>query len=134
MFFRKLSNPESTGLLDAVRSLGGTLFALVRTRVELIATELEEEKERRKEMLVLAGIAALFLGLSLLLAAFFFVVLFWDTHRLLAAGGVTLLYAAIGVGALLRWRQKIRNSPPAFAMTLSEFENDWKAIRGGDER
>ncbi|MES2354708.1 MAG: phage holin family protein [Pseudomonadota bacterium] len=129
-----MSGPEGAGLLDAVRALGGTLFALIRTRVELIATELEEEKERRKEMLVLAGIAALFIGMSLLLAAFFFVVLFWDTHRLLAAGAVTLIYAAIGVGALLRWRQKIRNSPPAFAMTSSEFESDWKALRGGNER
>jgi uncharacterized membrane protein YqjE len=127
------SAPREPGLAGSLRDLGGTLLALIRTRVELIATELAEEKERRKEMLILAVVAALFLALGLLLLAFFVVVVFWDSYRLAATAGVTLLYLGIGAWALSRLRTLARDSPPTFAATLAEFENDAELLRGRRE-
>ena len=125
--------PREPGLIGSLRNLGATTLALIRTRVELVATEFAEEKERRKEMLILAVVGALFLALGLLLVAFFVVVLFWDNYRLLATGGVTLAYLGIGAWALVKLRRKIRESPPPFAATLAEFENDLALLKKRDE-
>ena len=121
------------GPLDSLRALGATLLALIGTRAELLVVELREEGERRKEMLVLAGVAAVFLALGLLLVAFFVVVLFWDTHRVIAAAAVTLTYLAIGAGALARLRQKAHSSPPPFEATLAEFAKDLEMLKRRDD-
>lgn len=122
-------NPSGAGLYGSLRALGATLLALVCARAELIAVELQEERARAGKKLVLAALAALFLAMGMLLAAFLLVVLFWDTHRTLAAGGVSLLYLGIGGWALVRLRQMNRNSPPPFAATMSEFANDLRFLR-----
>jgi uncharacterized membrane protein YqjE len=121
------------GPLDSLRALGATLLALIGTRAELLVVELREEGERRKEMLVLAGVAAVFLALGLLLVAFFVVVLFWETHRIVATAAVTLAYLAIGAGALARLRQKARSSPAPFEATLAEFAKDLEMLKKRDE-
>jgi uncharacterized membrane protein YqjE len=124
--------PGESGPLGSARALGASLLALLGTRVELAAIELKEETERRKRLAVLALVAALFLGAGLLLLAFLLVVLFWDTHRLAAIAGVTLLYSAIGAWALLRFRAILRDSPPPFSATLDEFKRDLDMVRGND--
>jgi len=122
-----------TGLPGSLRALGATVLALVCARVKLIAVELQEERARAGQKLVLVVLAALFLAMGMLLAAFLVIVLFWDAHRMLAAGGVTLLYLAIGGWALVRLREMNHNSPPPFSATMSEFANDLKLLRGRDE-
>jgi uncharacterized membrane protein YqjE len=126
-------NPLGTGLLGSLRALGATLLALVCARAELIAVELQEERARAGQKLVMVVLAALFLAMGMLLAAFLVVVLFWDTHWMLAAGGVTLLYLGIGGWALVRLREMNHNSPPLFSTTMSEFANELKLLRGRDE-
>lgn len=124
--------PGEAGPLGSARALGASLLALLGTRVELAAIELKEETERRKRLAVLALVAVLFLGAGLLLLAFLLVVLYWDTHRLPAIAGVTLLYTAIGAWAFLRFRAILRDSPPPFSATLDEFKRDLDMVRGHD--
>lgn len=121
------------GPFASLRALGATFVALVRTRLELAVIELRQEGERRKEMLVLGAIAGVFLTLALLLVAFLVVVLFWDTYRIAAIAGVTLVYLGVGVGALLKLKSRIQASPPPFESTLAELAKDVEALRGGDE-
>jgi uncharacterized membrane protein YqjE len=109
------------------------MAALLRVRAELFGVELAEATERHKRMVVLGCVATLFLGLSLLLLAFLVVVFFWETHRLRAIGGVTLLYSAIGTWALLRFREAMRDNPPPFSATLGELQKDLECLRGNDE-
>jgi uncharacterized membrane protein YqjE len=124
---------KAAGALDSLRALGATLVEAVETRVELALVELREEGERRKAMLVLAVTGALFLSLGLLLAAFFVVVFFWDTHRLEAIAGVTLLYLGIAAGAFLRLRANARSAPAPFEATLRELAADRDLLRGRRE-
>jgi len=124
---------KAAGTLDSLRALGATLVEAVETRVELALVELREEGERRKGMLVLAVTGGLFLSLGLLLAAFFVVVFFWDTHRLAAIAGVTLLYLGIAAGAFLRLRAKAQSAPAPFEATLREFAADRDLLRGRRE-
>jgi uncharacterized membrane protein YqjE len=121
------------GLVSSLRALGATLADLVGTRAELALVELGEMAERRKRALVLAIVGGVFLAMGLLLAALFVVALFWDTHRLAAIAGVTLLYLVIGLGALLRLRALEEASPPPFEATLRELSLDREMLRPRDE-
>ena len=121
--------PES-GALASLRGLGASFVALLHTRVELVVVELREEGERRKAMVALAAAAAVFLTLAAAFLGVFVLVLFWDSHRLLAAGGVTALWLALGLGALARLKRHGRESPPPFEATIAELAKDLEALKG----
>lgn len=124
---------SGSGPAASLRALGATLLELVGSRVELAVVELREEGERRKGMLVLAAVGALFLALGLLLVAGFIVLLFWDTHRLAALGAVTLVYLGIAAFCFLRLRQQQLSAPPPFEATLRELAADREMLGGRHE-
>jgi uncharacterized membrane protein YqjE len=128
-----MSGAQGAGPIESLRALGATLVALVRVRVDLVAVELKEHWLLHRELLLLAVVAAFFLAAGFLFLAFFVVVLFWDTHRLAAIGGVTLVYLGIGAWAVVRLRDLAKNSPPPFSETIAEFKRDLEQLRGPDE-
>jgi len=62
------------------------------TRLELLSTELEEERVRLSSMLVWALVALFCGGLGVVLATLFGVPALWDTHRLSALGIPAILF------------------------------------------
>jgi uncharacterized membrane protein YqjE len=121
------------GPLDSLRALGATLVALLGTRAELLVVELREEGERRKEMLLLAGVAGVFLMVGLILAALFVIFIFWEEHRVAASGIVTAVYLGIGAWAVAKLKAKARASPPPFEATLAELAKDLEMLRSRGE-
>ena len=119
--------------LASLRSLGAAFVALLGTRAELAVVELREEGERRKDQVVVALAAAIFALLALVCATLLVVVFFWDTHRLAALGGVTILHAALGAWAIATLRGMARSAPPPFAATLAELARDREMLGGTDE-
>jgi uncharacterized membrane protein YqjE len=130
-----LDRPSSQegGPGESARALGGSVLALAQARVELVAIELKEEADRHKRLLVLAGVAAVLLAMSLLLLTFLVIMLFWDSHRLTAMIVVTLAYAGAGGWAVLRFRQILNDSPPPFSATIAEFRKDLEMLRGSHD-
>jgi uncharacterized membrane protein YqjE len=124
------STPPPPGIAASLRALGATLQDIVATRVELAVVELREMREHGKAVLVLGVLAAIFGALGLLLAAMFVVLVFWDTHRIAAAGGVTALYLAIAAVALLRLRTRSLEAKTPFEATLREFMADRETLAG----
>jgi len=122
------------GLTASLRALGATLAELLAARAELAVVELRQEGERKKEMIALAAAGALFLALGLLVATLFIVVLFWDTHRLAAIGGVAIAYLALSGAAFGRLRRRAATNPPPFEATLREFAADRDMLAGGTGR
>jgi len=125
--------PRASGLPGSLRALGATLLELLCARGEMVALELQEERTRAEQKLVLAIVATLFLAMGTLLAALLVVMLSWDTHPVLAGAGVTSLYLGIGVWALVRLRRIVRDTPPPFSATLAEFANDLRLMRSDHE-
>ena len=117
------------GLRAALARLGAAGIELSRTRIELATLEFAEERERTTTRLVLMAAAASGFAFALLGASAFVVVWFWDTHRLLALGGLTLVYLLIGVVALVRLQAFQRSAPKPFATTLAELERDRDWLR-----
>jgi uncharacterized membrane protein YqjE len=124
------SSPQgSGGLRAALVRLGAAGIDFSRTRIELATLEFTEERERTTTRLVLVAATALGFAFALLGASAFVVVWFWDTHRLLALGVVTLVYVLIGVFALMRMQAFQRSAPKPFATTLAELERDRDWLR-----
>jgi uncharacterized membrane protein YqjE len=85
------------GLLATASRFLTVLVSAAETRVDLLATELQEEGARIGRSL-LVGAAALFcLGLGVVLLAIFFAVLFWDTNRLAVLGLLSGLFLGLGL-------------------------------------
>ena len=119
--------------MGSARRLTGTLIAIVSTRLELLANELQEERLRLTQMLLLALIALFLIGTGLILLNAFIVVLFWDSHRLLALGLLCVVYLVAGVAVTMSLRAKAQAGSKLFAASLAEFDKDRQALRGGNE-
>lgn len=122
-------SPHWGGFIDPLRSFLAKFVGLLQTRLELICTELEEEKERLKESVLLAAAALFFLSLGILLLTLWVVVLFWESYRLYVLGGFALLYLALGLILGLLAKLKARRRPRLFSATLSELAKDRDQLR-----
>lgn len=119
--------PHRPGTL---RSLLGGFVALALTRAELFGLEAQEQKEQLLHN-TLIGVAALVCLLIGLLAALLFVVLLTPpAWRVTLLGGLTLLFAALGFGALLQLQRRLSRQPAPFATTLAEVRKDWETLSG----
>jgi uncharacterized membrane protein YqjE len=118
-------------LLASLRSLAGSLVEALRTRLELLSLDLEEAKLRFLSLLLLGALAFLALSLGTVMAAFWLVAAFWDTHRMLVMGLLTGFFLGGGLLALLILAWKARSGPRLFSATLEELKQDRDALRGG---
>lgn len=118
------SSAHAPGLVRSLSNLGSTVVEILHTRLQLISTEIQEEKERLVEMVLYAVVGVFCLSFALFLLTLFVVVAFWDTYRLPVLAALTLLYLAIGIGAGIAFRNKLKAQAVLFAATLSEFRKD----------
>lgn len=116
--------PEYGGLYDSLKGLAATGVAILRTRLELLSTELAEEKERLLTQLVLGLAALFFIGLGIVFAALFLTVILWDHHRLLVLGMFTALFLGLGIASLLAVWNFSRHQSRLFSASLAELSKD----------
>lgn len=121
--------PEKTpgggkGLLKSLTALAATLVAIAYTRLDLLSSDLEEERAHLFSLLLLALAALFCLGVGVLLATLLLVVAFWDTHRLLVLGSLAGLFLASGMAAWGFALHKARTKPRLFAASMSELLKD----------
>ncbi|HEY8521379.1 MAG TPA: phage holin family protein [Gammaproteobacteria bacterium] len=112
------------GLLKSVGRLLATLVAIAQTRVELLTTELQQEMHSVAQIMLWTLVALLAAAMGLFLTALAIVFVFWDTHRLAAAVGVTAAFFGIAAAAFLVLRAKVRSRPPLLGATLAELARD----------
>lgn len=113
-----------SGLFRSLANLLATAIAIAQTRLELLSTELQEEVHHAAGILVWTAIAVLAAGIGLFTTTLLVVFIFWDTHRVLAAGVMTGAFFVIAVAAALVLRAKIRGKPRLLDATLAELSKD----------
>jgi uncharacterized membrane protein YqjE len=69
------------GLFDSLRQLLTTALELAQVRLELLVSDLEIEKLRLVDVALRALLGLMLLGLGLVLAIGFVLLLLWDSHR-----------------------------------------------------
>ena len=114
----------SKGLLESLTTLAATLVAIAHTRLNLLSTDLEEDRTHFLSLLVLALAALFCLGVGVMLATILLVVAFWDTHRLLALSTLAGLFLAAGMAAWAFAMHELKTKPRIFAASLSELLKD----------
>ena len=112
------------GILDSVKNLAATLITMVQTRLEIITTEYEEERERLHSLLIWTMIALFSAILAVVLATLLVVVYYWDSYRLLS---IVVMLSIFTISALVAWRvmrNKSRNKPRLFTATITVLTKD----------
>jgi uncharacterized membrane protein YqjE len=114
--------------MDSAKHMLATLIAIVSTRLELFTTEIEEEIQRAASILMWALVALFFGSLTVLMVAFTVIIIFWDDHRILAAGLVSasFLLATVVFGLLARSRLKAKSQ--FMAASIEELKRDSHAL------
>ena len=121
-----------SGLLDSIARLGRTLLGALRTRLEILATEIEEERIRLARFVLALVAIAFCLQMAILLLVALLIVLFWESHRLMTLGLIAGLFAIAGIVGVAVVQQRLRTRPKMFASTIGELLKDESRLRGGD--
>ena len=111
-------------VVDNLAKVAGTLLAIVKTRCELMAIELEEEWIRLLTYLLLSLTALFCLALTVLLAIVLVLVLCWDTCRIPAIVGMMVLFGVITCAIWIGVRRSFSKKPKLLELTRQEIAND----------
>ena len=118
------------GIVRSGRRMLAILVSIVRTRLNMLAVELIQEKSRIWLILVLTALALIFASMALLALSLLVVAAFWEENRLLAIGGLSAFYVVATIVTLVVLRQKAKIGSNLFAGTLSELSKDSAALAG----
>jgi len=119
--------------MDSLKRLAATLASVVSTRIELFANELQEERLRLTQMLLLALSALFCAGMTVLLLTLFIIVLFWDDHRLAALGVLCIFFFVLAAIMVQLLRSKAQTRSKLFSASLAELSKDKEFLGGGHE-
>lgn len=114
---------QEDGLFSAVLRAVRTLRETLENRVELFLLEAKEDRLKLFEALCLAVVAVVLALMTMALITLTVVVVFWDTHRLLALVIVTLAYGTGATVAFVKLRSRLKNWQ-SFQATLEQLEKD----------
>ena len=123
---------SAEGLLGSLKSLSSLVVAIAHNRLNLLSTDLEIARERTVSVLMMVLVALFCLCFGALLLALFVVVIFWDTHRLIALGGVTGLFLLVGSIYLWRVLRALKRMPATFEASLTELAKDYKTLKSDE--
>jgi uncharacterized membrane protein YqjE len=112
-----------------LRRLGSSLLTLGRIRLELLAIEAQEEKERIAGLALWAVLAALLAGFGLLMLLLLIVVALWDSYRLLAIAGAAVVLLGAAASAVAKLKALLAQPTTLFQSSISELREDADALR-----
>lgn len=116
------------GWLASLRQLGASFVALLHTRAELLARELERERIRVTRLVLLGLAAAFFVALGAITFTIFIIVLFWDSQRLIAIGFLTVLYFGIAAGIAFFAKHEAASGRKPFSASIAQLKQDRDAL------
>lgn len=118
----------NAGAGAGARRVAATLVDMARTRIELGATELAEERLRLARQALAATLALFCLGTGLVLAV---LALAWwagPDHAAALLAFSALLLLGLAASAWLRWQRLARDKPPLLQYTLEQLRADAQAL------
>ncbi len=112
------------GIVQSLRNLAATLVAVFHTRLELLVTEIEEERVRLLDLLLWVAAALFFLGVAVLLLVLLLIAVFWDTHRIAVISALAAVFLAAGIGIAAGARSRMHGRSRLFSASLDELARD----------
>jgi uncharacterized membrane protein YqjE len=121
--------PITVGYVQSIRSLADGLLATLQERFTLFTVELQEEKLRLIQTFIWISATVFTAMMAVMFASLLLVYLFWESARLAALGGLTMLYVGALVAIVLAFRRFLARQPQPFAATLEAVGADRTCIR-----
>jgi uncharacterized membrane protein YqjE len=115
---------QNAGLFASVKTLASTLLGIAQTRLELLASEMEEDRLRMTRLLFYSLLAFFFFCLGMVLITLLIIAVFWDTYRLLTIGLIAAIYIGFAAGLAIYVMRELRRKPKLFSASLAEFIKD----------
>lgn len=120
-------------IIESVSRLAANFIAIIQTRLELAAVEIEEESLRLFSYLLFALLAVFCLSVAVLLGIFLVVALYWETHRVPVLIGLIAFFGLTGILIVLRLRHHYRSKPRLLSHTFSELTKDIDGLKSASE-
>lgn len=111
------------GLFGSLKGLWRTILATAHNRAELLLVEVEEERRRAVEALLLAVAVAVLGMMALIAVSFLIVVICWNEHRVAALAGLSGFYLMVTAALTVRLRVHLKNWR-SFPATIEELKKD----------
>ncbi|CAN4271358.1 COG5393 Predicted membrane protein [Methylophilaceae bacterium] len=115
---------QAGGVLDRLAKFAADLVNIAHTRLALLSTDIEEEREHLLSLIRWTLISLFFMMLGLLLVAFLLIVLLWENYRLSAIAGLAVFFLAAGAISWYAAKHKAKAKPRLFWSSLMELEKD----------
>ncbi len=119
------------GLVADVRGIASDAVRIVRTRLELLAIEFQEEKARIVRQVLVASATLFFAFFGMLLALLWMVFALPEQYRHAVLGALGLAFLVAAGGCAWWLMQKTPRAP--FASTIKALVRDEGALKGGDD-
>jgi uncharacterized membrane protein YqjE len=118
-----------SGLTGSLRQLASSLAATLHSRVELFALEIGRERDRAVRLVVIAVAGLFFFMLAAFTATVLVIIVFWDSHRIAAAGTLFLIDLVAGLLLLKLARKEAAKAARPFESTREQLRQDRDALR-----
>lgn len=122
------STAGGEGLFAALKSLVASLLVIGKTRVELLVTEIEEEKFRLIDLWAKAIGAAFLLTLGIIMLVFCLALAFWE-HRVMVFGLFAGTFFLGGLYLVFALKQTAAQPSRLFKSSLAELEADLAQLK-----
>jgi len=119
---------EASGIVGDVRGLASTGLRAVRTRLELLAIELKEEKAWIVRSLIVAVAALYLLTFGILLAIFALALWASEENRPLILAGFAAAFVVLGAGGVGYIVTSSKKRHPLFKETIAVLKGDEQAL------
>ena len=114
--------------LSALRNVAATLLAACKTRLELLANEIEMGKLRAVELMFMGIVMAFCFGIGIILVVALLVASFWE-QRLMVLAVCALAFLASGGFLLARIRRTSDGPNRIFSASVAELEEDLRQLK-----
>jgi uncharacterized membrane protein YqjE len=118
------------GLFASLKRLLATLLEIAQVRLGLVLNELDQQKLRLFDALLIAAASLVALALGLVLLIAFVVSLFAEPHRPIVLGVLMLLFVGGSVWGLLSARSQLRAAGSSLEASLAELRRDAADLAG----
>ncbi len=120
---------QAGGLLHSLKTLAQSLLALGQTRLEILGNEIEEQRALFLGEVILAVLAAFLLGLGVVFAALFIVLVVPSDLRPHVLGLFAIVFFAACAVVFAMLHAARRDRPRAFSATIRELARDRESLK-----
>jgi len=123
-------SPRDESLSASLHRLAQSALTSLSTRLEILSTELGEERLNLTTLALVALMVVFCLQVGLTFAILFVVLIVAPENRPLAVGIAALAMLLAAGGGALWLRAWLKSRPPLFATTVAELRKDRERLKG----